>query len=958
MPGHLRRVFAVTSRAPRDRARVRARRSRRMWVLEGLEDRLLLSGSPTIYTVNSTGNGTTGTGDSGTLPYVIGQANANANPAGSEIQFDPTVFGSPQTITLASTLVLSETAGPEVIDGPGANLVTVSGNNAVQVFSVSAGVTATITGQTISNGSADRYGGGIDNNGSITITNSTIENSSAVFGGGIFNNGMLTVTDSTIDDNNADVNGPGGGAGGGILNDGTLTVTNSTVADNLASIGAGIENGGILTITNSTIANNSCGDFGGGIDNDGGTLTVTDSTIADNSATDGNGGGILNLGTLTITDSSIANNSAINGGGGILNIDALTVTNSTVADNTAAIGGGIDNSGGTLTVTNSTISSNNVFSGGAGGGLDGTATLDNTIVALNTMGSGTTTSASDIAGTASSNSAYNLIGTGGSGGLIGGANGNMVGVADPGLDPNGLQDNGGPTQTISLVAGSPAIAAGSLALAVDPGTGQPLTTDQRSTGFPRTVNNTVDIGAFEFHSALFLGMTAQPPDNIQAGTSFGVTVVARNSSGTVDTSFNGTVTVALENNPGGATLGGTLSVAAVAGMATFSGLTINNPGVGYTLQCSASGLTAATTAAFTAWVPQLVVTAQPPGAVSTGSGFGLTVADEDNEGNVLTSFNGTVTVALATNPGGATLGGTLSVTAQSGVATFSGLTVDKVGTGYVLRVSGNGLVPATTSVIDVQTNTAPTHYTVDLTSDTGAGSGSEGDLRYVIVQADANPNPLGSIIQFDPTVFASPQTITLASTMVLSETAGPEVIDGPGSSLVTVSGGGAVEVFSVVSGVTAFLSGLTIAGGLATQGGGLSIVGGTVSLTNVNVINNQAVGAKGADGNSSEPGGDGGSGLGGGIYLNGGSLTLMDDTIGSDVARGGTGGNAGSTTGFFERFGTGDGGPADGGGLYVADGTRVLNDDVFQSNQAIGGAGDRQCGRRRGIGGRRRHLCG
>ena len=105
-------------------------------MLEGLEDRLLLSGGPTIYTVNSTGNGTSGSGDSGTLPYVIGQANANPNTAGSVIQFDPTVFGSPQTITLSSTLMLSETAGPEVIDGPGASLVTVSGNNAVEVFSV------------------------------------------------------------------------------------------------------------------------------------------------------------------------------------------------------------------------------------------------------------------------------------------------------------------------------------------------------------------------------------------------------------------------------------------------------------------------------------------------------------------------------------------------------------------------------------------------------------------------------------------------------------------------------------------------------------------------------------------------------------------------------------------------------------------------------------------------------
>ena len=64
--------------------------------------------------------------------------------------------------------------------------------------------------------------------------------------------------------------------------------------------------------------------------------------------------------------------------------------------------------------------------------------------------------------------AYNLIGTGGSGGLTNGVNGNQVGVANPGLGT--LADNGGPTQTIALLPGSPAIDKGSNALAVDPST--------------------------------------------------------------------------------------------------------------------------------------------------------------------------------------------------------------------------------------------------------------------------------------------------------------------------------------------------------------------------------------------------------------------------------------------------------------------------------------------------------
>src|SRR5262249_45178761 len=137
-----------------------ARRRRRLWMPEGLENRVLLAGSPNYYTVNLTSDtgassGTdSNTGDpSGDLLWAITQANANTNPAGSVINLAPTSLSTQQTITLTRTLTLSETAGPEVIDGTGASLVTVSGNNGVQVFSVDSGVTATLRGLTISGGS-------------------------------------------------------------------------------------------------------------------------------------------------------------------------------------------------------------------------------------------------------------------------------------------------------------------------------------------------------------------------------------------------------------------------------------------------------------------------------------------------------------------------------------------------------------------------------------------------------------------------------------------------------------------------------------------------------------------------------------------------------------------------------------------------------------------------------------
>ena len=173
---------------------------------------------------------------------------------------------------------------------------------------------------------------------------------------------------------------------------------------------------------------------------------------------------------------------------------------------------------GTLTAVNVTIAGNystvplpadfgtNPDSGVGGAGLYNeaghTATLMNTIVAqnLDLFSDATSAQPADVGGTLSADSAYNLIGSPAdspaSGGLLDGINGNIVG-RDPGLDPNGLSDNGGPTLTIALIPVSPAIDAGSVALAVDPTDNQPLAYDQRGTGYPRIVAGTVDIGAYE-----------------------------------------------------------------------------------------------------------------------------------------------------------------------------------------------------------------------------------------------------------------------------------------------------------------------------------------------------------------------------------------------------------------------------------------------------------------------------
>jgi hypothetical protein len=140
-----------------------------------------------------------------------------------------------------------------------------------------------------------------------------------------------------------------------------------------------------------------------------------------------------------------------------------------------------------------TVAGNRSVLGFAGGveATSGTVMLQNTIVAGNFQGAAPAATPGDInvsLGTLKPSSAYNLIGAAAGGGLVNGVNNNRVGIADPRLGP--LQNNGGPTQTMALLPGSPAIDAGSNAL-VPPG----VTTDQR--GLPRVVNGRVDIGAYE-----------------------------------------------------------------------------------------------------------------------------------------------------------------------------------------------------------------------------------------------------------------------------------------------------------------------------------------------------------------------------------------------------------------------------------------------------------------------------
>src|SRR5262249_50620523 len=152
----------------------------------------------------------------------------------------------------------------------------------------------------------------------------------------------------------------------------------------------------------------------------------------------------------------------------------------------------------------------------------------------------------------------------------------------------------------------------------------------------------------------------------------------------------------------GGPLGGVLNVAATAGVASFGDVMLTRAAAGGGLGVSGSGLAEArsTPIAVNAGpADHLVVTAQPPGTVTAGAGFGLVVAAEDPFGNLDPGFHGTVVLTPQGTPAGAPLGGTLSLAAGAGRTAFAGLTLDRASSGTTIQVSSPGLAGAASSPI-------------------------------------------------------------------------------------------------------------------------------------------------------------------------------------------------------------------------------------------------------------------
>ena len=339
----------------------------------------------------------------------------------------------------------------------------------------------TIINSTIDNNSSNGNAGGIANAGTMTLIDSSISGNSvtgisSALGGGIESTGTLTITGCIISGNQA--NGgtgfqPGQAAGGGIWANGFLQVSDSTISGNSATGG-----GNVALYGGRPVFPGPAGSASGGGLYLLGTASITNVTISGNNAEGGPGGGSVNYIYFVGYEFIGYDGGSAEGGGLQINGGPLMLTNCTISGNTASGGnGGIgeqylapsgqDGQGGSAdaggigglafpaTIVNCTVTSNSA-SGGVGGGswsnnnflpdtqassnaggIDATAengtggalTISNSIVALNRIPGGF---ANDIVGTVTSASAYNLIGTGGSGGLVNGVNGNQVGVATRG----------------------------------------------------------------------------------------------------------------------------------------------------------------------------------------------------------------------------------------------------------------------------------------------------------------------------------------------------------------------------------------------------------------------------------------------------------------------------------------------------------------------------------------------
>jgi len=378
---------------------------------------------------------------------------ALAPTAGATTWYVNGVSGSDNSNCMSSPTACS-TIGHAISHASSGDTVMIAAATYSENLTINSNINLKLTGSGASSTIIDGGGNGrvisiLNTKAVVGLSKVTIRNGVAAGGGGILNWGTLTVTNSTVSRNVA--GSESSAVGGGIYNSGTLTIANSTISGNSGTsnfmYGGAIFNSGPLTIINSTLSGNTAygyiGGGGGGIYNSSGSVTIINTTLSGNSAHASGGGGIFNqIGRVTINNATLSGNTAAGyKGGGIFVTKGATVIlqNSIVASSSTA-----GNCYGTLTSHGYNLSSDYTCN------FHGSGDRNNIAARLGTLGS-----------------------------------------------------YGGPTQTIPLLSGGPAVDAGNPSGCTD-GQGHLLKTDQRGQPRPDKEDQPdklgCDMGAYERQS--------------------------------------------------------------------------------------------------------------------------------------------------------------------------------------------------------------------------------------------------------------------------------------------------------------------------------------------------------------------------------------------------------------------------------------------------------------------------
>ena len=353
-------------------------------------------------------------------------------------------------------------------------------------------------------------------------------------------------------------------------------------------------------------------------------------------------------------------------------------------------------------------------------------------------------------------------------------------------------------------------------------------------------------------SAVQVGLPLVPPVQVAVQDAAGQTVVGRTDA----------ITLQIATNPGGGTLGGQVTRNAENGVATFTDLTLDQIGGGYTLRASASGLPDVTSAEFNVTaeaVAQLAFAVQPAAGTVAGAPINpaVQVRIQDASGVVLTGRTDEIIISLRDNPAGGALGGSKTATAVAGVATFSNLTLQKAGTGYTLAAATQNASGATSDPFNVVAG-PPRQLVGNSDQSQSAPVSTAVPERPSVRVLDAFNNPVeGVTVTWEVTagggsVVASAEnpatrpTGPLGTSTVVSWTLGPEVGTGNNELRASVSGTGITGNPVTFTASGTLPAGQGVFSGVLKQTANLGFVSPTVLIADADLtFQNLTTGAEG-----------------------------------------------------------------------------------------------------------------